>query len=1459
MQRKPGLSGTYSIGGTSPNYATFAAAVADLNSFGVCGPVTFNAAPGLYIERLSLNQIIGSSPTNNIIFRGAGKTSSILASTGSAASDMATLTLNGADHTTFRDMSIVNSGSSFGVGLWVTNSSDSNRFLNLAILVDTVSTSANVNAIVGSGTTTTISDGNTGSGILFDSLQVKGGNAGIRFNGLNTTSSYALRNRITNSSFSLQYAYGIYLRNQSLPVVGHNVISAPRFTTSYALYLEYSSNITVEANEIKSIDHGIYLSNVNKNLLIGGFVSRIFNNMVSSTTNYGIYCTTSALLNIWHNSFNASSAVSVIRFVSSLTMDIRNNHIQNRNSTAGIYVLQADNINTFTALDYNNYYSASGLVFIGSTHYANIPVLQAAFAQFNQNTFSQNPQFLSNTDLHSSINLSGVYVGIDEDIDYDFRNTIAPVLGADEVNILNNAGISKLISPVAVFCSGSQNVVVKIGNYGINIIDSVRIYWQVNGVMQSPVFSNSSIAVRGFQDINLGTLTFAAGETKKIKVWTAMPNGTLDSLANNDTLLMNVKTGLIGTYTIGGTLPDYTDFTQAVNELSLLGACGPVTFEVRAGTYNEKLILRPVKGSSAANTITFRGSGKSSTNLSFSGTSTADWATVLFDGADNFIFRDMTISAMGANFGIGALLTNKADSNRFINIAVQTSITSASLNLAGIAVMTSTTDMYAVAGQPGSNNIFDSLEVSGGYYGLYLAGKSINQSVTNSVFTGQNVSSVYGSSQDRFIVNHNKFNPLRNITFSYSIYLGSVSNFECGHNSINTGGLYGLYIMGGNILGMDPAFRSTVYNNMVTNTSGFALNCENSQWVYIYHNSLRSVGNGTGITAAALFSGTNMDLRNNHIRNDNPNSFALMGDLNTFDSLDYNNYYSFGSFVNIGTTYNSLSALRSGLPQFNQNSYSQDPQYYSLTDLHTKNFISGKWAGIEKDIDGEARCPQTVSVGADDDNWGFSHPVISTLNNNFIGNYPLTFAHNLQSQQNKPILYHWYVDGNWVSDSGFFIQVFADTGIHKVKLIAERCVYMDSSEMIINILSGKPQITLLGADPFNVRVYTDFADPGATATSRTGVTLAVNSGDNVDTSMLGNYYAWYTTEDAFGNRDSISRKVVVIDDVDPVLTLTGTDTIVIEVFGNISDPGATVTDNYYSNLNFTVDSSQVNKKLVGVYDMIYYSIDGSGNMGSITRKVKVVDTGRPVITLTGSDTILVNVFSQYFEPGAKVSDNYCKTGLSWDVDIYPSTNLLATYTLTYTAVDCQGNSAIPVTRIVKVVDREKPTLTLNGFTNVSTARWSTYIDEGVSIDDNYYDEDTLQALLVVTQNVNTLLAGTYNICYQVTDPSNNRSTKVCRSVQVTESTTGISSVNGRTEAAVIYPNPGSGHFTLVFATTLTQAASVSVTDLTGREVYRASTSNQQTSLELDQLPSGIYHAKLNVNGEYLIMKLSIIR
>jgi PKD repeat protein len=411
--------------------------------------------------------------------------------------------------------------------------------------------------------------------------------------------------------------------------------------------------------------------------------------------------------------------------------------------------------------------------------------------------------------------------------------------------------------------------------------------------------------------------------------------------------------------------------------------------------------------------------------------------------------------------------------------------------------------------------------------------------------------------------------------------------------------------------------------------------------------------------------------------------------------------------------------------------------------------------------------------------------------------------------------------------------------------------------VIINPDATVPVITMNGAATVNLTVGTAYTDAGATAEDyfQVDLTPVMTFGDNLDINLLGTYYYWYVVEDAAGNRDSVVRTINVIDDIDPLLTLNGSNPLIVEVKTAINDPGYASSDNYYGSVFVVVDSSLVQINQLGTYPMTYRAIDGSGNETTLTRIVIVQDNTPAVLNLIGNDTVYVDVFSSYTEQGVQLQDNYCN-GLNWEVDQQPNTSVLGDYLLTYTATDCNNNASPGLTRLVRVVDRKAPVLELNGFAANTVYRWQGYNDPGVSITDNYYSETLLQDSVKITTNFDANWVGFYSICYTVTDPSGNKSATVCRTVRVLES---ISSVEMPEDNRYsIYPNPSQGRFVLSFGEPLTENTNIQVFDMAGKLVHEAAVSQgiRETELNLNIAP-GVYQVAVSNSGYQQVLKIQI--
>jgi predicted outer membrane repeat protein len=285
----------------------------------------------------------------------------------------------------------------------------------------------------------------------------------------------------------------------------------------------------------------------------------------------------------------------------------------------------------------------------------------------------------------------------------------------------------------------------------------------------------------------------------------------------------------------------------------------------------------------------------------------------------------------------------------------------------------------------------------------------------------------------------------------------------------------------------------------------------------------------------------------------------------------------------------------------------------------------------------------------------------------------------------------------------------------------------------------------------------------------------------------GNHTFYFRVTDPYGAKSTAPVTVHVLDGQGPTVTLKGVTPMTLEVFSAWSDPGATASDNVDgSNLVVSVNGTVDNKK-IGSYVLTYTATDSSGNTGSRTRTVKVVDTTAPVITLKGSNPMTVDCGQGYSEPGATARDAY--DGVL-PVDFSGAVPTVSgTYTVTYSATDSSGNTAT-ATRTVVVKSSSGPKITLNGANPMTLECSHGYSEPGAVATDGC--SGTTIAVLI-SGSVSSSV-GTYTITYSATD-SGGKTATATRTVNVSDSTAPVITLNGSAtmtiECGAGYAEPGA--------------------------------------------------------------------
>ncbi|MCH9698017.1 MAG: IPTL-CTERM sorting domain-containing protein [Gammaproteobacteria bacterium] len=215
----------------------------------------------------------------------------------------------------------------------------------------------------------------------------------------------------------------------------------------------------------------------------------------------------------------------------------------------------------------------------------------------------------------------------------------------------------------------------------------------------------------------------------------------------------------------------------------------------------------------------------------------------------------------------------------------------------------------------------------------------------------------------------------------------------------------------------------------------------------------------------------------------------------------------------------------------------------------------------------------------------------------------------------------------------------------------------------------------------------------------TGLTTTVSLGtatvtDDVDTGLMatpsttgpfpvGITTVTWTSTDNNGNVGSAAQTVTIADTTDPIVTApadinqeaTGPTTAV-----NLGT--ATVTDLVSAGLVATPDNP--GPFPVGSNTVTWSATDGSNNTGADTQTVTIVDTTAPVVTIIGSDPIMLNFGDPFNDPGATATD-LVDGDLTATISVNNPVNssVAGSYQVTYSVTDNAGNTG-SATRTVLV-------------------------------------------------------------------------------------------------------------------------------------------------------------------------------
>lgn len=422
---------------------------------------------------------------------------------------------------------------------------------------------------------------------------------------------------------------------------------------------------------------------------------------------------------------------------------------------------------------------------------------------------------------------------------------------------------------------------------------------------------------------------------------------------------------LSGSYTIGGPAADFSSIGEAINALDSSGISGPVTLDIYSGVYNEQLTIPSINGASDSCRIILQSvSGNAAdVTITYDAIGINDYWTIMLDGADYFVIKNLSIMAEDSTFAKTVAFKNNADYNELRNCVL----------ISQPEARSSSHSACIYSSSPGSlGNIIDGCELWNGYYGCYIHAQGWeirNNKIQDYYSEGIRLHGM----QDPIIIN----NYFKNEKFSSTEY--ALDLRYCTGAIYITKNKFELTGYGQKCcIRLDHctsniSAQGTIANNMMSvfgpsNSTNYGLYVTESSYQRFLNNSIHiESGNISG--SGGYFENCDQFLNMNNIYfNTNASPAICFKNVSNYVS-DFNNYWTNGVVLGIlGTITNitSLSSLQLNSGQ-DASSHSIDPSFNSQTLLCPINpgldNLGVPYSNIVDDFFGNMRHPITPDIG----------------------------------------------------------------------------------------------------------------------------------------------------------------------------------------------------------------------------------------------------------------------------------------------------------------------------------------------------------------------------------------------------------------------------------------------------------------------------------------------------------------
>lgn len=445
------------------------------------------------------------------------------------------------------------------------------------------------------------------------------------------------------------------------------------------------------------------------------------------------------------------------------------------------------------------------------------------------------------------------------------------------------------------------------------------------------------------------------------------------------TLVTIQAQGLTGLKTIGGSSPDYTTISSAVNELNTVGVGnGGVQFQIRPGTYNETFTITAV--GSPSNTIVFTSENQDASSVIIQ----ANTDVLTLAGAHSVQFKYLSLDHTGTS---GNTIEIKDKST---NILVESCIldgctTTGTLFGNSVIYLSETTAMSSC-----DSILVRDCDINSGSWGIYydqLLSTSGSCSINSTKFTNQSAGAIEVSGFSSLEITHNSVvaSQTANTSFKGFYIDGCTGNLLISANYIYTTGngriAYGIHL--NDASGLTNNYARLENNSIQVqneNSICYALfQSNNSNKYRITSNTLYiSAGTGSGsatfntfVAASDLILLNNIFINNSSNSGVNSNRCVYIANVSGLQQADYNCYYTtnagnpFAGYL--GSSYSDFGTYVANTNE--TNSINIDPFMSFIEGIGWKasaqalTGIGINFLEIPEDIDGFTRFEPT-SIGA---------------------------------------------------------------------------------------------------------------------------------------------------------------------------------------------------------------------------------------------------------------------------------------------------------------------------------------------------------------------------------------------------------------------------------------------------------------------------------------------------------------